>query len=47
MICTLHKILLEIKENEMGGACSRHGGYEKCVQSVCRKEGKEETTMKS
>jgi len=26
-----------IKEDEVGGACSTHGRYEKCVQNVYRK----------
>jgi len=31
--CTLHQILLDdqIKEDEMDGACSTHGRYEKCI----------------
>jgi hypothetical protein len=30
--CMLHKILYDqIKEDEMHGSCSRHGGDEKCI----------------
>jgi hypothetical protein len=33
--CTVNQFFYDdkIKEYEMGGACSAHGGYEKCVQN--------------
>jgi hypothetical protein len=36
--CTLHKILLgnEIEGDEVGGTCSTHGKYEKCIQNFGR-----------
>jgi hypothetical protein len=35
----LHQILLgdQVKDGEMGGACSTHGGDEKCLQNFSRK----------
>ena len=35
MICTPHSICSgdHIDKNEMGGACSMHGGEERCMQS--------------
>ena len=34
MICIYHQYYQgeQIKENEMGGACSMYGGEEKCIQ---------------
>jgi hypothetical protein len=36
IICTPHQILEgdQIKDNEMGGACSTYGGDEKIIQNV-------------
>jgi hypothetical protein len=37
----------EIKDTEMGAACSTHGSYEKCVQHFSRKTVNEEITCKT
>jgi hypothetical protein len=36
-----------MKEDAMGGACSKHGRYEKFMQSFGRKIWREETTRKT
>jgi hypothetical protein len=45
--CTLHQILLgeQIKEYEMGAACSAHGRDDKCVQNIGRETWMKETTQ--
>jgi hypothetical protein len=37
--CTLHQILLgcQVKEDEVGGSCSKRGKNEKCIHNFCRK----------
>jgi len=44
----LHQILLDdqIKEDEMGGTCSTHRRYEKCIQTFSRKTWRGESTRK-
>jgi hypothetical protein len=37
----------DVKEDEMGGACSSHGRDEKCIQHFGRKTWREETTRKA
>jgi hypothetical protein len=37
----------QIKEDEMGGSCSTHGGDEKCIQNFGWKPQGEETIQKT
>jgi hypothetical protein len=37
----------QIKENEIGGACSMHGIDGKCIQNFGRKTRREETTRRT
>jgi hypothetical protein len=34
----------QVKEDEMGRACSKHEGEEECIYSFCGKAGRRETT---
>jgi hypothetical protein len=37
----------QLKEDEMGRACSTHGGEEECIQDSSGKARKKETTRKT
>ena len=49
MICTPHSICSgdHIEKNEMGGACSMHGGEERCIQGIGVETRGKETTWES
>jgi hypothetical protein len=36
-----------VKEDEMGGACSTNGVEEECIQDICGKARRKETTGKT
>jgi hypothetical protein len=37
----------QVKEDEMGGACSTNGGDEECIQDIGRKARRKETIRKT
>jgi hypothetical protein len=46
MICTYHQILVGEKKikKEMGGACGKYGGEERCILGLEGKISEKETT---
>jgi hypothetical protein len=48
ILCTLRYIIIsdQMKDDEMGGACSAHGVDEKCAYNMGWKVCREETTRK-
>jgi hypothetical protein len=46
-VVQVHQVYLEVKDNDMGRACSTNRGEEECIQNTGGKIRRKETTRKT